>query len=97
MTIKEIYASRSERMEEVSELRNLVNQLFINEVTNRLKELKLDGRVVRKKNGHIGELVVVSTTVMFYPITKKGEVSKKREYFWHGDLEEEFEPYVEAE
>ncbi len=71
------------------------------EIRTRLAEIGLVGLVKRKKNGHIGKLEVNSgdgfDIIKFYPLTKKGEISQKCEFFYHLNVEEEFEPYEEGE
>lgn len=75
------------------------------EIRTRLAEIGLSGLVKRKSNGHIGKLEVNSknsyytgvSTIQFFPLTKKGEISLRSEYFYYKDVEEEFEPYKEGE
>lgn len=76
-------------------------ELRRDEIRTRLAEIGLAGLVKRKKNGHIGKLEVNSgdgfDPIKFYPLTKKGEISLKCEFFYHRDVEEEFVPYKEGE
>lgn len=75
------------------------------EIRTRLAEIGLSGLVKRKKNGHIGKLEVNSvnnyysstSTIQFFPLTKKGEISLRSESFYERNVEEEFEPYKEGE
>ena len=99
MTLKEIHdkynGERNELRNQIYALQNKEKQVL----ENKLKELGLDGRVVRKSDGRIGELRVDITncrTILFHPLTKKGEVSKMPNYDYSlKTIEESYEPYKE--
>lgn len=100
MTIKEIHnQERDKRQELREEIKNL-EDIEIEILKNKLIDLGLGGRVRYKGNGHIGELHVTLDgfdPVSFYPLTKKGEISKRPEYHWgdRNDIEVMYEPYKE--
>ena len=59
-----------------------------------IKEHHLDGMVRRKRDGLIGELSFDGYWFDFYPLTKKGVVSKKPKGFSsYYDVEKEYEPF----
>ena len=90
MTFKE---AKEEYNKTIKDARELLNE----RVNDYLKELGLDGLVVRKKDGKVGVIRFGVSTLWdfdFFPITKAGKESKKASGFiWI--LEEEFEPLRE--
>lgn len=96
MTIREIREEYGEVFDRINhELSKARGEKRL-KLRNRLEEVNLSGMVRRKDNGHIGELHVVNEwyDIQFFPLTKKGEVSKRAEFFYYGgDLEDMFEPY----
>lgn len=90
MTFKE---AKEEYNKTVKDARTLLEE----RAKDYLKELGLDGLVVRKKDGKIGVIHFGISTLWdfdFYPITKAGKESKNASGFiWK--LEEEFVPLRE--
>ena len=90
MTFKE---AKEEYNKTVKDARTLLEERAI----EYLKELDLDGLVVRKKDGKIGVIhfeISNSWDFDFYPITKAGKESQYASGFIL-KLEEEFEPLRE--
>lgn len=93
-TLQEIYDAHNQRFDE--EMAS-----YVAELESHIKELGLDKRVIRIKDGREGELKVIRESgfaeIKFYPITKSGELSKNAsEYFLLGfkdcKLEKEYRP-----
>lgn len=92
-TLQEIYDTHKQRVSKEM-------ALYVAELENHIKELGLNKRVIRIKDGREGELKVVRESTLieikFYPITKSGELSKNASgYFLLGfkdKLEEEYRP-----
>ena len=93
-TLQEIYDAHNQRFSE--EMAS-----YVAELESHIKDLGLDKRVIRIKDGREGELKVVQESafaeIKFYPITKAGELSKNAsEYFLLGfegrTLEKEYRP-----
>lgn len=98
-TLQEIYDTHKQRVSE--EMAS-----YVAELENHIKELGLNKRVIRIKDGREGELKVIRENstfaeIKFYPITKSGELSKNAsEYFLLGfkgyALEKEYRPKSEG-
>jgi hypothetical protein len=98
MTIREIRDEYSEIFDRIYHELSKAKEEKKLKLRNRLEEMNLAGMVRRKDNGHIGELHVVNDwyDIQFFPLTKKGEISKRAEHFYYGgkDIEDMFEPYT---
>lgn len=98
MEIEEIYNKYWEMRKKVNEELEKIREEERNALEKSLEELNLAGMVRRKGNGHIGKLSVSysygGNRIEFYPLTKKGEISKRNEYFYYQNVETEFEPYT---
>ncbi len=98
MTIKEIKEEHTKVISRLREEISKANEEYNTKLKERLEEINLAGMVKRKDNGHIGELRISDgwRDIDFYPLTKKGEISKKAESFYYGgNVEDMFEPYNE--
>ena len=93
MTIMELHQKYSDE-------RNELRAKHIEALKARLKEINLDGLVVKKRDGRIGWLVVTSDGALchveFHHRTKSGEMSKNASG-WALDVESCYEPYKEEE
>lgn len=90
MTIMELHQKYSEEKNE------LITK-HIEALKARLKEINLDGLVIKKRDGRIGWLVVDDDChIEFHHRTKSGEMSKNASG-WAMDVESCYEPYKEEE
>lgn len=100
MTIREIKKEYAEKSNRIKAELSKVEEEKKTKLRERLEEVNLIGMVKRKANGHIGKLHIGDgwPNIKFYPLTKKGEISKREESFsYGGDIEDMFEPYNESE
>ena len=99
MTIREIRKEYAEKSKRIKAELSKVEEEKKTKIRECLEEMNLIGMVKRKANGHIGKLYIGGLwDIKFYPLTKKGEISKRAEYFsCSGIIEDMFEPYNESE
>lgn len=88
MTIMELQQKYSDDMKELS-------AKHIEALKARLKEINMDGLVIKKRDGKIGWLFVTyDCHIEFHHRTKSGEMSKNASG-WALDVEACYEPYKE--
>lgn len=87
MTLSEM---RQEYLEEKSE----AEKRYKERTDQWIKEHHFDGMVRRKRDGQVGELSFDGYWFNFYPLTKKGMISKKAAGFTsYNDVERDYEPF----
>lgn len=106
MTFREIDNLMDERLREeykkLNEAKEKIHNQYIEAASSLLKELHLDGQVINKDDGRIGELKIEykryggHPNIMFHALTKKGTPGLKSEFpnlTYPRNLEDIFEPY----